>query len=93
MITIKIKTWKDYKKDFINWVQEPRRKTCKEFVNYMASVSQQVVDKRLSEELDKIEGLNATQKSNIINTAQQAIVDCQKDTCELINKCVPKKLL
>lgn len=47
MITIKIKTWKDYKKDFIDWVQAPRRKTCKEFVNYMASVSQQVVDKRL----------------------------------------------
>lgn len=62
MITIKIKTWKDYKKDFIDWVQAPRRKTCKGFVNYMASVSQKVVDKRLAEELDKIEGLNAAQK-------------------------------
>ena len=62
MITIKIKTWKDYKKDFIDWVQAPRRKSCKEYVNYMASVSQQVVDKRLAEELDKIEGLNAVQK-------------------------------
>lgn len=93
MIIIKIKTWKDYKKDFINWVQAPRRKTCKEFVNYMGSVSQKVVDKRLAEELDKIEGLNAAQKDNIIRTAQQAIVDCQKDTCQLINECVPQKLL
>lgn len=93
MITIKIKTWKDYKKDFRDWVQAPRRKTCKEFVNYMASVSQEVVDKRLAEELDKIEGLNAVQKDNIIYTAQQAIVDCQKDTCRLIDKCEPKKLL
>lgn len=93
MIIIKIKTWKDYKKDFINWVQEPRRKTCKEFVNYMASVSQKVVDKRLAEELDKIEGLNAAQIDNIINTVQQAIVDCQKGTCQLINECVPQKLL
>lgn len=25
MITIKIKTWKDWKKDFIEWVKEPRR--------------------------------------------------------------------
>ena len=49
MITIKIKTWKDYKKEFIDWVQAPRRKTCKEFVNYMANVSQKVVDKRLAE--------------------------------------------
>lgn len=93
MITIKIKTWKDYKKDFINWVQAPRRKTCKEFVNYMGSVSQQVVDKRLAEELDKIEFLNEAQKTNIIYAAQQAIVDCQKGTCRLINECVPQKLL
>lgn len=93
MIIIKIKTWKDYKKDFINWVQAPRRKTCKEFVNYMGNVSQKVVDKRLAEELDKIEFLNEAQKDNIICTAQQAIVDCQKGTCQLINKCVPKKLL
>lgn len=62
MIIIKIKTWKDYKKDFINWVQAPRRKTCKEFVKYMGSVSQKVVDKRLAEELDKIEFLNEAQK-------------------------------
>ena len=93
MITIRIKTWKDYKNDFINWVQAPRRKTCKEFVNYMASVSQQVIDKRLTEELDKIEGLNASHKDQIICTAQQAIVDCQKNTCLFIDECVPEKLL
>lgn len=93
MIIIKIKTWKDYKKDFINWVQAPRRKTCKEFVNYMGNVSQKVVDKRLAEELDKIEFLNEAQKTNIIYAAQQAIVDCQKGTCKLINECVPQKLL
>lgn len=34
MIVIKIKTWKDWKKDFLDWVQEPRRKTCKDFVDY-----------------------------------------------------------
>lgn len=33
MITIKIKTWKDWKKDFIEWVKEPGRKTCKEYVD------------------------------------------------------------
>lgn len=93
MIIIKIKTWKDYKKNFINWMQAPRRKTCKEFVNYMGSVSQKVVDKRLAEELDKIEFLNEAQKTNIIYAAQQAIVDCQKGTCKLIDECVPQKLL
>lgn len=38
MITIKIKTWKDWKKDFIDWVKEPRRKTCKEYVDYMEAL-------------------------------------------------------
>mgnify|MGYP000201814645 CR=1 FL=1 len=38
MIVIKIKTWKDWKKDFIDWVKEPRRKTCKEYVDYMVAL-------------------------------------------------------
>ena len=38
MIVIKIKTWKDRKKDFIDWVKEPRRRTCKEYVNYMEAL-------------------------------------------------------
>lgn len=38
MIVIKIKTWKDWEKDFIDWVKEPRRKTCKEYVNYMVAL-------------------------------------------------------
>lgn len=93
MIIIKIKTWKDYKKDFINWVQAPRRKTCKEYVRYMESVSQRLVDERLAKELDKIEGLSEAQKDNVICTAQQAIVDCKNETCRLIDKCEPQKLL
>lgn len=36
MITIKIKTFPDYKKMFLDWVKEPRRKRCKEFVDNMA---------------------------------------------------------
>ena len=93
MITIKIKTWKDYKEDFINWVQAPRRTTCKEYVIYMASISQRLVDERLSEELDKIEGLSEAQKDSIICTAQRAIVDCKNNTCQVINECEPQKLL
>lgn len=29
MIIIKIKTWKDWKKGFIEWAKAARRKTCK----------------------------------------------------------------
>ena len=43
MIVIKIKTWKDWKKDFLDWVQEPRRKTCKDFVDYMEALQNRVL--------------------------------------------------
>lgn len=93
MIAIKIKTWKDWKKDFIEWVQAPRRKTCKEYVNYMEAISQRVVEKRLQEELDKLDCLNDEQKDKIIIIAQQSIADCREETNKLIDKTEPKKFL
>ena len=39
MIIIKIKTWNDWKKDFIDFVKEPRRKTCKNYVWYMEELT------------------------------------------------------
>ena len=93
MIVIKIKTWKDWKKDFIEWVQAPRRKTCKEYVNYMEAISQRVVEKRLQEELDKFDCLNDEQKDKIIIIAQQGIADCREKTNKLIDETEPKKFL
>ena len=49
MIVIKIKTWKDWKNDFIDWVKEPRRKTCKEYVNYMEALQEQTLYKIIEE--------------------------------------------
>ena len=93
MIIIKIKTLKELKKDFIDWVQAPRRKTCKEYVNYMASVSQEVIEKRLDKELNKIGCLSDEQKDNIIIAAQQVISDCRKGTNKLIDMAEPRKFL
>lgn len=49
MIVIKIKTWKDWKKDFIDFVKEPRRQTCKEYVNYMENLQEQTLYKIIEE--------------------------------------------
>lgn len=46
MIVIKIKTWKDWKRDFLKWVQAPRRSTCKEYVDYMEALQNQVLYKK-----------------------------------------------
>lgn len=52
MIVIKIKTWKDWKKDFLDWVQEPRRKTCKDFVDYMEALQNRVLYKIIADTCD-----------------------------------------
>ena len=49
MIVIKIKTWKDWKKDFVNWAQAARRETCKEYVDYMESLEKDTVYKDISD--------------------------------------------
>lgn len=53
MITIKIKTWKDWKKDFIDWVKEPGRKTCKEHVDYMEALQKQTLYQIIEDTCDK----------------------------------------
>lgn len=53
MIVIKIKTWKDWKKDFLDWVQAPRRSTCKEYVDYMEALQNQVLYKVINDTCDK----------------------------------------
>ena len=54
MIVIKIKTWKDWKKDFLDWVQAPRRSTCKEYVDYMEALQNQVLYKKNKRHLRQI---------------------------------------
>ena len=53
MIVIKIKTWKDWKNDFIEQAKAARRKTCKEYVSYMESLSRQAVGSVIEETCQK----------------------------------------
>lgn len=53
MIVIKIKTWKDWKKDFLDWVQAPRRSTCKDYVDYMEALQNRVLYKIIADTCDK----------------------------------------
>lgn len=91
MITIKIKTWKDYKKDFINWVQEPRRKTCKEFVDYMENLQNQTLYKTINDTCDKYSNMREGQIQEITEAVEKCVAACAKETCELIDNCQPAK--
>lgn len=66
MIVIKIKTWKDWKKDFLDWVQEPRRKTCKDFVDYMEALQNRVLYKIIADTCDKYGNMREGQIQDII---------------------------
>ncbi len=78
MITIKIKTWKDYKKDFINWVQEPRRKTCKEFVDYMEDLQNQTLYKTINNTCDKYNNMREGQIQEITEAVEKCVAACAK---------------
>ena len=91
MITIKIKTWKDYKKDFINWVQAPRRRTCKEFVDYMEHLQNQTLYKTINDTCDKYNNMREGQIQEITEAVEKCVAACAKETRELINDSQPAK--
>lgn len=91
MIVIEIKTWKDWKKDFIDWVQAPRRKTCKEYVNYMEALETQTIYKVINNTCDKYGNMSEDQIQSIIEAVEICVANCKKETHKLIDKCQPIK--
>ncbi len=92
MIIFKIKTWEDWKNDFIEWAKAARRKTCKEYVSYMESLSRQAVGTAIHETCKKYTSLKEEQIEDIILEANRSIYKCAKTTCKLIDNCQPNKL-
>ena len=93
MIVIKIKTWKDWKKDFPDWVQAPRRSTCKEYVDYMEALQNQVLYKIINDTCDKYGNMREDQIQDITEAVERCVAECAKETRKLIDDCQPAKLL
>lgn len=91
MVTIKIKTWKDWKKDFIDWVKEPRRKTCKEYVDYMEVLEKESLYKVINNTCDKYNNMREGQIQDIIEAVEKCVAACAKETHKLIDDCQPVK--
>lgn len=91
MIVIKIKTWKEWKKDFLDWVQAPRRSTCKEYVDYMANLQMESIYKAINSTCDKYCNMREGQIQAITEAVEKCVDDCKKQTHELINDCQPIK--
>ena len=92
MIVIKIKTWKDLKKDFLDWVQVPRRRTCKEYVDYMEALQNQVLYKIINDTCDKYCNMREDQIQDITEAVERCVDECAKETRKLIDERQPVKL-
>lgn len=62
MIVIKIKTWEDYKEQFLDWVREPRKRRCKEYVDYVNAVSSSYIENLLIPNARNCNSKNVTQR-------------------------------
>lgn len=91
MIVIKIKTWNDWKKDFIDWIKEPRRTTCKEYVDYMEALEKESLYKVINNVCDKYNNMTEEQIHAISNAVEICVADCAKTTHKLIDDCIPIK--
>lgn len=91
MIVIKIKTWKDWKKDFIDWVKEPRRSICKAYVNYMEALERETLHKVINNACDKYCNMTEEQIRAINDAVNICVNDCVKETHKLIDDCIPIK--
>ena len=93
MIVIKIKTWKDLKKDFLDWVQAPRRRTCKDYVDYMESLQNQVLYQIINDTCDKYCNMSEGQIQDITEAVERCASECAKATRKFIDDCQPAKFL
>ena len=91
MIVIKIKTWKDWKKDFIDFVKEPRRQTCKEYVNYMENLQKQTLYKIIDDTCDRYNNMREGQINDIIEAVEKCVAACAEEARKLIDESQPVK--
>ena len=91
MIVIKIKTWKDWKKDFLDWVQAPRRRTCKDYVDYMEVLQKRVLYKIIADTCDKYDNMREGQIQDITEAVEKCVAECAKEARKLIDECQPAK--
>lgn len=91
MIIIKIKTWKDWKNDFLDWVQAPRRSTCKGYVDYMEALQKQTLYQIIEDTCDKYNNMREGQIQDITEAVEKCVAACAEEARKLIDESQPVK--
>ena len=83
--------WEFLKKDFLDWVQAPRRRTCKEFVDYMEALQNQTLYKIIEDTCNKYNNMRDGQINDITEAVDRCVAECAKEARKLIDECQPAK--
>ncbi len=77
--------------DFLDWVQAPRRRTCKEYVDYMEALQNRVLYKIIADTCDKYGNMRDGQIQDITEAVEKCVAECAKEARKLIDECQPAK--
>ena len=92
MIIIKIKTWKDYKNQFLAWVKEPRQNTCIDYIQFM----EEIVSSKNYDNIEafaKKHSLTKEQQEELESLINEGLQRGFNETLLLIKESQPKHLL
>ena len=92
MIVIKIKTWKDYEEQFLDWVREPRKRRCKEYVDYVNAISSSYIENLLIPKCKELQ-LKECDTEIIAQTAEKCFQGAVEYAKNLIEVTQPKDLI
>lgn len=66
---------------------------CKEYVDYMEALQNQVLYKIINDTCDKYGNMREDQIQDITEAVERCVAECAKETRKLIDDCQPAKIL
>ena len=84
MITIKIKTPKDYWEQLQEWVKNPRQKQCIEMVDYQTAVFRNMFRDQA------FDYLSEKDRERVVEDVTEMLYKSKEQTCSLIKEFYPK---
>ena len=73
-------------------VQAPRRRTCKDYVDYMEALQKQVLYKIINDTCDKYGNMREGQIQDITEAVEKCVAACAEEARKLIDESQPVKL-
>lgn len=86
MITINIKTPRDYYNEFLEWVKQPRKKNAKEYVDFLEGVLVSKISESFNDYVPSEATSTQRLKEDLEEMACKCIYEVSRQTKDLIDK-------